>query len=115
MTITMEDLMAGRVDLSGVVDPHVAPIGPIHPGEHLADALRERGLSAYALAKAMHVPPNRLSVILAGARAITADTAIRLGKAMGTSAEFWLGLQTSYDLEVARRERVGSDVDLIAA
>lgn len=115
MTISREDLDAGRVDLSDIIDPDAEPMAPIHPGEHLQDTLEARGITAYALAKAMHVPHNRITAILAGERAITADTAIRLGKALGTSAEFWLNLQTGYDLEVARRAGAGQDVKPIAA
>jgi addiction module HigA family antidote len=63
----------------------------------------------------MRVPANRLGAILDGKRAITADTAIRLGKAIGTSAKFWLGLQTGYDLGIARRAGVGEDVERVAA
>jgi addiction module HigA family antidote len=63
------------------------------------------GLSANALARTLHVPPNRISAILHGRRAITADTALRLARYFGTSAEFWLKLQTDYDLRVARREK----------
>ena len=86
-------------------------MGPVHPGEHVRDWLGETGVSAYALAMTMKVPPNRVTAILAGERGITADTAIRLGKATGTSAEMWLGLQASYDLEVARHDHVGDDIE----
>ena len=68
----------------------------------MRDWLDETGTTAYALSKAMGVPGNRLLAILAGRRAITADTAIRLGAATGTSAETWVDLQSAYDLEVAR-------------
>jgi addiction module HigA family antidote len=63
----------------------------------------------------MRVPANRLTAILAGNRSITADTAIRLGKATGTTAEMWLGLQASHDLAVARQACIGSDVEPVAA
>ncbi len=63
------------------------------------------GLSANALARALHVPPNRISTILQGRRAITADTALRLVRYFGTSETFWLNLQTDYDLRLARREK----------
>jgi addiction module HigA family antidote len=104
--ILMEDLLASRVDLSDQGQEHMPSI---HPGEHLRDWLDESGVSAYALAKDMGVPPNRLTAILAGERAVTADTAIRLGKAIGTSAEMWMGLQASYDLEVARLRQPSVD------
>ena len=115
MTINREDLDAGRIDLSDVVDPAGEPPAPIHPGEILRDTLEARGVTAFALAKAMRVPVNRLTAIMDGRRAITADTAIRLGKALGTSAELWLGLQADYDLEVAMRAGVGEDVRPLAA
>ena len=110
--ITREDIQAGKVDLRDEGDELLAPV---HPGAHLRDWLEEAGISAYALAKAMKVPANRLGAILLGERAITADTAIRLGKALGTTAEMWLNLQIGYDLEVARRAQVGADVQHIAA
>lgn len=109
MTITREELEAGMA--SNEADR----LPPIHPGEHIADWLDGAGVTAYALAKAMRVPANRLTLILAGKRAISADTALRLAAATGTSAEFWLGLQTGYDLDVARRAHVGADVERVAA
>ena len=77
-------------------------IGPIHPGEHLAEVLEDFGLSQYALAKAMNVPALRISQIVHGKRSITADTSIRLGHVFGQSPRFWLNLQTDYDIEVAQ-------------
>ncbi len=74
---------------------------PIHPGEHLAEFLEEYGISAYRLARDTHVPQDRISNIVKGKRAITADTALRLGRFFGVSPQFWLNLQTRYDLEVA--------------
>jgi addiction module HigA family antidote len=102
MTVTMEDLRAGRVELDDVIEPGEAALGPVHPGEILRDCLDDLGVSAYALAKAIHVPVNRVTAILAGRRAITADTALRLARRLGASAELWLNLQASHDLEVAR-------------
>ncbi len=78
---------------------------PIHPGEILADELGELGLSARAFADALGVPHNRIAAILRAQRAITADTALRLGQYFGTTAKFWLNLQQSYDLKVTERER----------
>lgn len=76
------------------------------PGELLRSEFMEPlGLSANALARALHVPPNRITAILNGNRAITADTALRLARYFGTSAEFWLNLQSDYDLRLARREK----------
>jgi addiction module HigA family antidote len=103
--IRREDLEAGRVDLSDVVDPAARPLAPVSPGEVLrAEFLEPLGLSAGAVARAIGVPRNRLGAIVNGSRAITADTALRLSIYFGTSAEFWLALQASYDLKRARRE-----------
>ncbi|MGH7062982.1 MAG: HigA family addiction module antitoxin [Stellaceae bacterium] len=73
----------------------------IHPGEILADELAEIGITPTELARQLHVPPNRISQIIAGKRAITGDTALRLGHWFRNSAQFWLNLQTAYDLRVA--------------
>jgi addiction module HigA family antidote len=74
---------------------------PIHPGEILAEELEELGMSAAQLGRAIRVPTNRVSQILNGTRAVTADTAIRLGTYFGTSAEFWMNLQKMYELRLA--------------
>jgi addiction module HigA family antidote len=76
---------------------------PIHPGEILGDELEELGMSAARLARTLSVPANRISQIIAGKRAITADTALRLARYFGTSADFWMNLQKSYDLDLARQ------------
>lgn len=76
---------------------------PIHPGEILADELSELGMSAAGLARKIHVPPNRISQIVAGKRSISADTALRLGKWFGTGPRIWLNLQQAHDLDLARR------------
>ena len=77
---------------------------PVHPGEILAEEfLSPLGMSARALAAAIDVTPARISDISAGRRGITADTALRLGRYFGTSAQVWLNLQTNYDLEIASR------------
>ncbi len=75
---------------------------PIHPGEHLAEILEELGISQYRLARTIGVPPIRINEIVRGRRAITADTALRVGRALGMTPEFWLNLQRMYDLDVAR-------------
>ena len=75
---------------------------PIHPGEILADELLEIGISAKKLAQILDVPPNRLYQILGGTRNVTADTALRLGRYFGTSADFWMNLQSAYELDRAR-------------
>jgi addiction module HigA family antidote len=74
----------------------------IHPGEHLAEELKELGMSAAELARKLDVPTNRVTGILNGQRAITGDTALRLAHFFGTSAEFWLNLQSLYELRVAQ-------------
>ena len=76
---------------------------PIHPGEILADELDELDISAAELARTLEVPPNRISQILAGKRAISADTALRLARYYGTSADLWMNLQKTYDLDLARK------------
>ena len=73
----------------------------IHPGEHLAEELDTLKMSAAALARRLKVPTNRVTEILNGQRAITGDTALRLAHFFGTSAEFWLTLQTLYELRLA--------------
>src|SRR6202521_5588712 len=73
----------------------------IHPGEHLAEELKELGMSAAELARRLDVPTNRITSILNGQRAITGDTALRLAHFFGTSAEFWLNLQSLYELRLA--------------
>ena len=88
--------------------------GPVHPGEHLAEMLGELGLSQYRLAQAMGVPPARVSQIIHGRRGITADTALRLGKALAMTPEFWLNLQHIYDLDLVRAAAEVSGVEPLA-
>jgi len=78
---------------------------PKHPGDHLAEALTEIGMSAAEFARQIAVPTSRITNILKGQRAITADTALRLGHWFGTSAEMWLNLQTLYELRLADNEK----------
>lgn len=78
---------------------------PIHPGEHLAEALQELGMSAAEFARQIAVPTNRITGILNGQRAVSADTALRLGHWFGTSAEMWLNLQKVYELRLAEQEK----------
>jgi len=76
-------------------------LSSIHPGEILEEEfLKAMGISQYRLAKDISVPPRRINEIVQGKRSITADTALRLGKFFGMSAQFWLNLQTRYDLEI---------------
>ena len=77
---------------------------PIHPGEQLAIELDELSMSAAELARQIEVPVNRITAILNGERGVTADTALRLGHWFGTAPEFWLNLQTLYELRLARQE-----------
>jgi addiction module HigA family antidote len=90
----------------------------IHPGEILLEEfLVPMGLSQSALARAIDVPPRRINEIVLGKRRITADTAMRLARAFGTSERFWLGLQDDHDLELARR-KIGAalnDIPSVAA
>ncbi len=94
-------------------------LDPIPPGEILQEEfLRPLGISINALARDIVVPPNRISAIVNGKRAISADTALRLGKYFGVSPELWLDLQSDYDLRVARRtvwKRVGPRIRVRAA
>jgi addiction module HigA family antidote len=92
-----------RLDFSGVADED-DPMTPVTPGEILRmDFMEPFGLSANALAKALRVPPNRITAILDGNRAITADTALRLARCFNTSPQSWLNLQKNYELETAKR------------
>ena len=84
-------------------------VAAIHPGEHLAEELKELGMSASELGRKLNVPANRITGILNGQRAITGDTALRLAHFFGTSAEFWLNLQCLYELRVAQ-ETAGKSI-----
>lgn len=89
---------------------------PVTPGEMLKEEfLREYGLSQNQLAKAIGISPNRIAEIVNNRRRITADTALRLGLYFGNSAEFWLNLQSNYDLKVARRKLSSEDEKRIRA
>jgi addiction module HigA family antidote len=81
----------------------------IHPGEHLTEELKALDMSAAELARQLDVPTNRITQILNGTRAITGDTALRLAHFFGTSAEFWLNLQSLYELRLAR-EKAGKSI-----
>jgi antitoxin HigA-1 len=81
----------------------------IHPGEHLAEELKELGMSAAELARKLNVPTNRVTGILNGQRAITGDTALRLAHYFGTSPEFWLNLQSLYEVRVAQK-KIGKSI-----
>jgi addiction module HigA family antidote len=93
-------------------------MSPIHPGEVLlGEFLRPLGISQYRLAKEVSVPPRRINEIVRGQRAITADTALRLARYFQTTNQFWLNLQTHYDLEVEKdrlADRLKTEVKVLA-
>ena len=90
---------------------HKKLLDPIHPGEILFEEfMKPMGISINRLAREIAVPPGRISAIVNGKRAITADTALRLGKYFGVSAELWLALQADFDLRIAKRI-VGAQID----
>jgi antitoxin HigA-1 len=80
------------------------PVTAIHPGEHLAEELNVLDMSAAELARRLRVPTNRVTQILNGTRSITGDTALRLAHFFGTSAQFWLNLQSLYELRIAEQK-----------
>jgi len=94
-------------------------LAPVHPGEILLkDFLKPIGISQYRLAHAISVPPRRINEIVLGARAVSADTALRLGRFFRMESEFWFNLQSRYDLEVAKDKLAGrlkSEVKPLAA
>jgi addiction module HigA family antidote len=93
----------------------MARLRNIHPGEVLAEEfLKPMGISAYRLAKETGIPQTRLSQIIKAKRRVTADTALRLSRYFGTTAQFWLGLQDDYDLE-EEQNRIGDELSKIAA
>jgi addiction module HigA family antidote len=82
----------------------------IHPGEHIAEELVELDMTASELARALDIPANRATAILRGRRGITADTALRLGRWLGTSPEFWMNLQQIYELRLAQQTH-GAEIE----
>ena len=110
MSIALEDILAGRIDLADAIDPGRTPPAPVTPGEILREEfLYPLGLSMRELAAALDVPVNRISQIVRGQRAITADTALRLARYFGTTPQLWLNLQSSFDLRQAS-EREGARI-----
>lgn len=94
--------------------PNGLSLPPIHPGATLAEELEARGLSANSLALKLRVPANRLTDIIRGKRAISAETALRLGRYFGTGAAFWMNLQTHYDLALTEQQlgaRINREVE----
>ncbi len=86
-------------------------LAPIHPGEILLEEfLKPMGISQYRLSKNISVPPRRINEIVHGKRAISANTALRLAKYFGTTPQFWLNLQSRYDLEV-EKDKLGNNLD----
>ena len=103
MSISIEEL--NNLNFSDVTETGAEMIPPTLPGDILLhDFMQPLKLSANALAKALHVPTNRITSILKGQRGITADTALRLGRYFGTTPQFWTNLQASYDLKIAFKE-----------
>ena len=103
-------------DLSAVTT--AGTLGPVHPGLHLLDYIEGAGITQYRLAKAIQVSPRRINEIVHGKRAITADTALRLGRYFRTSPQFWMNLQTAYDLAIAEAEigeRLDTEIEPVAA
>ena len=117
MPIRREDIEAGRIDFSDLTGEGRIPL--THPGMILATQyLKPLRLTPYRLAKDIKVPLNRITAILAGKRAITPDTALRLARFLGTTPAFWTNLQAHYDLETTRRRnerRINADVVPLAA
>ena len=105
--------------MKGDNEVFAAPVGrfrlaPVHPGKTLATELATRQLSARALALKLRVPANRISEIIDGKRAISPETALRLGRYFATGAAFWLNLQSQYDLAIAEAElgkRIAAEVE----
>jgi addiction module HigA family antidote len=102
VSIKREDLDGGQIDFGGTVTGRRLPL--VHPGEILRDDfLQPMAVSVYGLARALKVPRSRVNDIVLGRRGITADTAFRLARYLGTSPEFWMNLQARYELDVADR------------
>ena len=102
MTIKREDVDRRRIEFSDVASGRV--LAPVHPGEVLREEfLTPMALSVYRLARALKVSRPRLNDLVLGRRSVTTDTALRLGRYFGTTPEFWINLQTRYDLDVAER------------
>lgn len=86
------------------VSDTIKGLPPIHPGEHLREFLGELEMSQAAFARAIGVSPMRISHVVRGGRPVSADLALRFGRAFGQTPQFWLGLQATYDLKIAERE-----------
>ena len=111
MAYTRED--AKHLDFSDIVDPDEPLLDPVHPGDILLkEFLEPLGMSASHLAKSIGLPSRHIQDLIGKKNQITADTALRLEKFFGMRAQFWLNLQTAYDLEIAERA-LGSALDAI--
>ncbi len=117
MSIRIEDV--NKMSFVDITEAGAEMIPPTLPGDILLhDFLQPLNLSANVLAKALHVPANRITSILKGQRGITADTALRLSRCLGTTAQFWTNLQASYDLKIAIHEsgeKIRSEVISLAS
>lgn len=117
MTIRRESLEAGQIDFSEMTEG--VRLAPVHPGDVLKhDYLEPLGMSVYGLATKLGVSRSRLNEIVQGRRTVTAETALRLSRFFDTSADFWLGLQAAYDLEITRQtmgEKIKTEVQPRAA
>ena len=96
--------MKDKKDTDVFYYPNGIPLAAVHPGETLAEEMATRRLSANALALKLRIPANRLTEIVAGKRGISAETALRLGRYFGTGAQFWVNLQSRYELAIAEKE-----------
>ncbi|XTI71627.1 HigA family addiction module antitoxin [Acidithiobacillus sp. AC3] len=106
MSISVEEME--RMDFSDVADVAAGKTAPVHPGEILMeDFLKPMGITQYRLAKEIGVPQRRIGEIVSGKRAITPDTALRLSRFFRMNDGFWIGLQTDWDLAVARERLRG--------
>ena len=103
MAIRVDEL--DSMDFSDIADAYASRVTPPHPGEILqTEFLEPLGISQYALAKAISVPPRRINEIVHGTRGITIDTALRLARFFGTDAQSWINLQTHYDTIIAEKQ-----------
>ncbi len=112
MIIRREEL--AETDFSSLTKQGAKTLPVPHPGSHLAEILAELGITEYRLAKAIHVPPRRINEIVQGKRAVTADTAIRLGRALDVSPDFWMNLQARYardQIERTRGKQIAREVE----
>jgi addiction module HigA family antidote len=113
MSVSRAELDSGQVDFADVADDAAIVVAPLTPGELLREEwLGPLGVSGYRLAKEIGVPAHRVTGILAGKKAITADTALRLARYFGTDAQSRMNLQTNYDLEVQRRDS-GAEIERV--